>query len=26
VSKQIRRSPAEAVRLTNPGVGEGMKL
>ena len=26
VSKQIRRDPAEAVDLRNPGVGEGMKL
>jgi NADH-quinone oxidoreductase subunit J len=26
VAKQIRRNPDEAVRLTNPGVGEGMKL
>jgi NADH-quinone oxidoreductase subunit J len=26
VSKQIRRRPGEAVKMTNPGVGEGMKL
>ena len=26
VSKQIRRDPDEAVKLINPGVGEGMKL
>jgi NADH-quinone oxidoreductase subunit J len=26
VSKQIRRNPNEAVKLTNPAVGEGMKL
>jgi NADH-quinone oxidoreductase subunit J len=26
VSKQVRRDPAEAVKLTNPGVGEGMEL
>ncbi len=26
VSKQIRRNPDEAVKLTNPGVGEGMEL
>ena len=26
VSKQIRRDPGEAVKLANPGVGEGMKL
>ena len=26
VSKQIARRPEEAVRNTNPGVGEGMKL
>lgn len=26
VSKQVRRNPDEAVRLTNPEVGEGMKL
>ena len=25
-SKQIRRRPEDAVRLTQPGVGEGMKL
>ena len=26
VSKQIRRRPGEAIRLLDPGVGEGMKL
>jgi len=26
VSKQIRRNPNEAVKLINPGLGEGMKL
>ena len=26
VSKQIRRRPDEALKLTDPGVGEGMKL
>jgi len=26
VSKQIRRDPDEAVKLINPGLGEGMKL
>ena len=26
VSRQLRRTPAEAVKLTNPHVGEGMKL
>jgi len=26
VSKQIARRPQDAVQLTNPGVGEGMKL
>ena len=26
VSKQIRRRPDEAVKLAEPGVGEGMKL
>ena len=26
VSKQLRRNPAEAVKLLDPGVGEGMKL
>jgi NADH-quinone oxidoreductase subunit J len=26
VSKQIARRPADAIRNTNPGVGEGMKL
>jgi NADH-quinone oxidoreductase subunit J len=26
VSKQIRRRPGEAIKMTNPGVGEGMKL
>ncbi len=26
VSKQIRRRPEEAVKLSNPGVGEGVKL
>jgi NADH-quinone oxidoreductase subunit J len=26
VSRQIRRSPAEAVRVLDPAVGEGMKL
>ena len=26
VSRQIRRNPDEALKLTNPGVGEGMEL
>ena len=26
VSRQLRRNPDEAVKLINPGVGEGMKL
>ncbi len=26
VSRQLRRKPDEALKLTNPGVGEGMKL
>ena len=26
VSRQVRRRPQDAVRLTHPGVGEGMKL
>ena len=26
VSRQIRRRPADAMKLTQPGVGEGMKL
>jgi len=26
ISKQVRRDPAEAVRLANPGVGEGVDL
>src|SRR5690242_12110894 len=26
VSKQIRRRPGEAIRVLDPGVGEGMKL
>ncbi|MGN6155736.1 MAG: NADH-quinone oxidoreductase subunit J [Sphingomicrobium sp.] len=26
VSRQLRRDPEEAVKLANPGVGEGMKL
>ena len=26
VSKQLRRAPDEAIKLANPGVGEGMKL
>jgi NADH-quinone oxidoreductase subunit J len=26
VSKQIRRRPGEAIRMLDPGVGEGMKL
>ena len=26
VSRQIRRRPAEAIKLAEPGVGEGMKL
>jgi NADH-quinone oxidoreductase subunit J len=26
VSKQVRRRPRDATRLTDPGVGEGMKL
>jgi NADH-quinone oxidoreductase subunit J len=26
VSRQVRRRPQDAVRLTQPGVGEGMKL
>ncbi len=26
VSRQLRRNPEEAVKLTNPGVGEGMNL
>ena len=26
VSRQLRRNPDEAVKLSNPGVGEGMKL
>jgi NADH-quinone oxidoreductase subunit J len=26
VSRQLRRDPGEAVKLRNPGVGEGMKL
>ena len=26
VSKQLRRGPHEAIKLSNPGVGEGMKL
>ena len=26
VSKQLRRGPDEAIKLSNPGVGEGMKL
>lgn len=26
VSKQVRRNPAEAVKLTNPEVGEGVEL
>jgi NADH-quinone oxidoreductase subunit J len=26
VSKQIRRRPGDAIRMTDPGVGEGMKL
>jgi NADH-quinone oxidoreductase subunit J len=25
-SRQLRRDPDEAVKLTNPGIGEGMKL
>src|SRR5690349_25113977 len=25
-SRQLRRRPADAVKLANPGVGEGMKL
>jgi len=25
-SRQIRRRPRDAVRMTQPGVGEGMKL
>ena len=26
MSRQIRRRPQDAVRMTQPGVGEGMKL
>ena len=25
-SRQLRRTPGEAVKLLDPGVGEGMKL
>jgi NADH-quinone oxidoreductase subunit J len=25
-SRQLRRRPADAVKLADPGVGEGMKL
>jgi NADH-quinone oxidoreductase subunit J len=26
VSRQVRRNPDEALKLMNPGVGEGMEL
>jgi NADH-quinone oxidoreductase subunit J len=26
ISRQLRRGPEEAIKLTNPGVGEGMEL
>jgi NADH-quinone oxidoreductase subunit J len=26
VSRQLRRRPGEAIKIAEPGVGEGMKL